>query len=378
MEVSLYTYGHSDVFFERFGHTAIAIRDTLRKQDVAFNWGIFDFNQPSFLVRFLTGDTKYQMAGYATHQFNDAYRADNRSIRQQVLALTPVERGALAEFLAWNAREEHKYYRYDYYRDNCATRARDALDRVTQGRLHVALDTPGSGRTWRGETARLLGSMIPLYAGIEVALGRRADMPLTLWDEEFLPEHMATHYASLALPDVQGNKMRFVARDTMVFLSTRTPLPMEPPSRVPMATLIGFAVAGLIALLADAKGVAPRIALTAGVVLWYLVGGLLGTALLLAATVTKHVAYMGANTTLLLLQPLLLLAAIVVPIALYTRRSTATSRGIAMVCAALSVIAVIAQLVPSLQQSSGVVLAVVVPIDCAIAVAVLRLSASQS
>jgi hypothetical protein len=38
---------------------------------------------------------------------------------------------------------EHRVYRYDYFRDNCSTRIRDALDRVTGGALRTSsLDDP--------------------------------------------------------------------------------------------------------------------------------------------------------------------------------------------------------------------------------------------
>lgn len=373
LTVSLYTYGPSDVFFERFGHAALAVRDENTGVDVAYNWGIFDFDQPNFLGRFLTGDTKYSMAGYPTELFNESYRAANRSIRRQVLALTPVERAALFEFLQWNSREANKYYRYDYYRENCSTKLRDALDRVMGGRLRPALSVPGSGRTWRGETARLLGSMLPLYAGIEIALGRHADEPLSQWDEEFLPEHMASHFASLVLRDGSGARFRLVERDTVLFTADRVPLPSEPPDRLAMSALLGLTVAGLLALLADARARVARAVLGVAVAFWYLVGGLLGTALLLAGTVTKHVPYMGANTTLLSLQPLLLVAAVIVPLALARGVPSRAALGISAVIALLSLGGVAAQLVPAWTQSSGVVLATVVPVHIAIALAVWRL-----
>ncbi|MEQ1692406.1 MAG: DUF4105 domain-containing protein [Gemmatimonas sp.] len=372
LTVSLYTYGPSDVFFERFGHAALAVRDSLTGEDVAYNWGIFDFEQPNFLGRFLTGDTKYSMAGYPTQLFNDMYRDDNRTIRQQVLNLTPVERAALQEFLQWNSMEANKYYRYDYYRENCATKLRDALDRVLGGRLRPALMRPGTGRTWRGETARLLASMLPLYAGIEVALGRHADEPLSRWDEEFLPEHMATHYAGLALPDAAARRYRFVQRDTVLVTSTRVPLPTEAPERLAMAVLLGLTLAGLLAVLADARARAARVVLSMAVALWYLLGGVLGTALLLAATVTRHAPYMGANTTLLSLQPLLLVAAIVVPLSFVRGVASRSARTVSSLIALLSLCGVLAQLVPAVSQTSGVVLAVVVPVHVAIALALWR------
>jgi hypothetical protein len=120
----LYTYGPGLEVFEKFGHIALAVVDSQTGEDVAFNWGMFDFNQPNFYTRFLTGDTKYWMAGYRTAEFNAMYVAQDRTIRKQRLNLTPAQRGALYEFVAWNAREENRYYRYDYYNDNCSTRVR--------------------------------------------------------------------------------------------------------------------------------------------------------------------------------------------------------------------------------------------------------------
>ena len=378
LTISLYTYGPSDVFFERFGHAAIGIRDSITGQDVAFNWGIFDFNQPNFLGRFLTGDTKYSTAGYPTQLFNNVYQGDNRTIRQQVLALTPTERAALLEYVQWNAQDAHKYYRYDYYNDNCSTRVRDLLDRVLRGRLKQALSAPGSGRTWRGETARILAYNLPLYAGIEVALGRHADEPLSKWAEEFLPEQMAEHYAAVELTSGDGRPYRLVARDTVLFTAARAPLPGEPPSWTAMAVLVGLGLAGLIALLADARPRAARVTLSVFAALWYAIGGLLGTALLLAATVTRHVPYMGANTTLLSLQPLLLLAAVMVPIALWRGAASRAARGVTALIALLSVCGVLTQLVPAWSQSSGVVLAVVVPVHIALSIAMLRLPQSPA
>ncbi len=377
LTVTLITYGPSDVFYERFGHAALAVRDSLTGEDVAYNWGIFDFDQPNFLGRFLTGDTEYSMAGYPTALFNAIYVADNRSVRQQVLALSAVERAALFEYLQWNALEANKYYRYDYYQQNCSTMLRDALDRVLGGRLKPGLDVPGDGRTWRGETARVLASMLPYYAGIQIALGRRADVPLSKWDEEFMPEHMADHFASLVMNDATGRRMRLVRNDTVVFASTRRPLPSEPPSRLAMAALLGLTLAGLMAGLADASATAARAVFSALVAVWYLVGGALGTALLLAATVTKHAPYMGANTTLFALQPLLLLAALVVPFAFLRGVRTRTAAGVSTIIAVLSLCAVVLQLVPSWSQESGVVLAVVVPVHVAISLAVWRLGHTE-
>ena len=373
LTAALLTYGPSDVVFERFGHVALAIRDNATGQEIAYNWGMFDFDQPKFLQRFLTGDTRYWMVGYSADAFNAAYVADNRSIRRQTLALTPVERAALYEYLLWFSRDENKFYRYDYYRDNCSTRVRDALDRVLGGRLRPSLDVPGAGRTWRGETARVTATDIPVYAGIQIALGRNADRPMSKWEEAFLPEHMASAFATLVLPNAAGQRYRLVTNDSMQFVANRVPMPADPPGRTTMAALLGLTLAGLIAVLADLRGRAPRVLLALLVGVWYLVGGVLGTLLLLAGTVTKHAPYMGQNLTLLELNPLLLVAAIAVPVALARHRRSRGAMGVSAVIALMSLIGLVLRAVPSFAQQHGVVLAVIVPVHVALAIAVWRL-----
>ncbi len=373
IDVAVITYGPGNAVFERFGHIALALTDNATGQRIAFNWGMFDFQQPNFLGRFLSGETSYWMEGFDTDAFNAYYRGENRSVRRQQLQLSPTQRAALFEFVAWNAREENRYYRYDYYADNCATRVRDAIDRVLGGVLRASWSGDGPGRTWRGETARITASDLPTYAGIQIALGRNADRTLTKWEEGFLPEYLADHLASFVVEDDDGRRYNLVASDTLLFEPTRVPMPTEPPSRLAMAALLGLSLAGLIAGLADAKQRAARIALSIGVSLWYLLGGVLGTLLLLAGTVTKHAPYMGDNTTVLQLHPLLLLAAWPVARALVRGEHSRTAIGLTTLVALLSICGALLQLVPSLTQSSGVVMAVTVPVHVALALAMWRL-----
>ncbi|HST08247.1 MAG TPA: DUF4105 domain-containing protein, partial [Gemmatimonadaceae bacterium] len=56
LTVYLLTFGWGDVVWERFGHNAIWIKDRARGTDMTYNWGMFDFNQPHFVWRFVTGD----------------------------------------------------------------------------------------------------------------------------------------------------------------------------------------------------------------------------------------------------------------------------------------------------------------------------------
>ena len=105
-----------------------------------------------------------------------AYHELGRTITLQRLDLTPAQAAALRDFVQWNSLDENKYYRYDYFRDNCSTRLRDAIDRVLGGALR-ARDRHRAARRSR-IAARACASRTairPVQLGIDVALGRPAD-----------------------------------------------------------------------------------------------------------------------------------------------------------------------------------------------------------
>ena len=61
LDILLVTFGLGQEVFERFGHNAIWVHDVTNGTDVTYDWGNFSFQQPAFLRRFLTGDTRYWM-----------------------------------------------------------------------------------------------------------------------------------------------------------------------------------------------------------------------------------------------------------------------------------------------------------------------------
>jgi hypothetical protein len=194
LRVYLMTIGPGSAVWQRFGHNAIWIQDTRTGTEVAYNWGMFDFGQPNFLGRFLSGETRYWMEGFDARQLAEHYaRNENRSVWRQELALTPDQRLALLEFITWNAREENKYYRYDYYLDNCSTRVRDALDRVLGGAVRRATGGVLTGTSFRWHTRRLTTGDAATYTGIQLALGRPADRDISEWEEGFLPVRLMEH-----------------------------------------------------------------------------------------------------------------------------------------------------------------------------------------
>lgn len=344
---------------------------------MTYNWGMFDFNQPHFIWRFVTGDTRYWMEAFDLGTMVQAYKQANRSILAQELNLSPAQRVKLLEFLQWNARPENKFYRYDYYRDNCSTRLRDALDHALSGQLQTATVSRKTQGTYRSHTQRLMTGDIPLYTGVTLALGGRADKPLSVWQEMFLPVRMANDLRSVTVADTAGNQVPLVKSEMAIFTAGRSPEPASPPNYLPFFVGLGILYAGILVMLVRSAEHGSRIALfgaTALSMLWSLIAGLAGLALVFAWLFTKH-HFMGRNENLLHFDPLAIGLVVLIPLSIYFLRASNKAVKLAGWIAAISLVGWVAQGIPFFDENNGEIIALALPINLAVWWTVYRLSA---
>ena len=369
MSVYLMTMGPGDAVWEKFGHNAIWIRDTTRGLDVAYNWGLFDFDDVDFIPRFLKGSMRYWMGGYAGMPTVDAYASYNRSVWAQELALTPAQKLELLDFVRWNSLPENRYYHYDYFRDNCSTRVRDAIDRVLGGQLRAALDTTATGTTYRWHTRRLTQGSLPVYTGMDIVLGPRGDHPLSAWEEAFLPMSLRDHIRAIRVSGPAGPAMPLVRAESELFAATRLPEPDRPANLLAGFLAVGVFVAGLFVYCArlTAQGRrAGRIGVAALGTTWSLLAALIGTVMVLSWTSTDHV-FMYRNENLFQLSPLsFLLVPLLITVGLSGRRMDLAAR-VAGAVAGISVLGLLLQALPALDQVNGEVIALALPIHLGIA-----------
>ncbi len=203
-EVWLVTYGPGEVYWQRFGHNAIWIRDPGLGLDHVFNFGFFNFDQQDFFLRFLQGRMLYFAAARpAREEFAD-YINEDRSIRAQRLDLSPQQKFRLIDHLLEEIKLENRDYLYDYYANNCSTRVRDAIDLALDGLLEAEFRPASAPQNWRDHTRRMTSGDFWLYLGLEVGLGAPVDRPVSRWDEMFIPAVLA---AALESVEYTGNGM---------------------------------------------------------------------------------------------------------------------------------------------------------------------------
>jgi hypothetical protein len=309
LQVFLLTMGAGADIYERFGHNAIWVRDTVAHTDRIYNYGMFEFprafaDKLKFFGRFAMGRPRYWLGVDSSLQHTvDEYRYFNRDLSAQELNLTSQQRADLAARLARNALPENKVYTYDYFRDNCSTRVRDMLDAVLGGALRRATrDRPGSG-SLRFHTLRSITNDKLLFVGIDASFGPRVDRRIDQWEEMFLPEKVAQRVRELHVRTADGQDVPLVKGEFPVLTIGRYRVETAPPHWLAGFALVGAATGALL-LLATMNGAAGTVGRVLATV-WLLLTGLGGLLLLFFWLFTDQVATY-ANHNLLFLSPLAL------------------------------------------------------------------------
>lgn len=376
--VSVLTFGQGDQVWERFGHNALRLRDTVRGIDIAYNWGTFSFDQPRFLQRFLTGNTLYWLDTVPGELMIAFYARElNRTVIEQRLALTPSQREKMRAFLAWNIREENRHYRYDYFIDNCSTRLRDALDATLDGGLRRYWTRVPSTYTYRSESLRLTAGLHLTQAGMHVALGAPADRPMTAWDEAFVPMRLRDRLRTVNVAGPDGPQP-LVAEERLLYQATRSAETVTSPSLVGRFSVVGVSFAALLFWLGSLtrRGVrGGRVGFAIVGALWGLVVGVLGVVLALAWGITRHL-FWYENANLLPLAPVALAFVALLPLASRPRLRRA-AMWVAAVLATATVVALLAQAVGLLTQRNLAVLLFALPVHAVLAWTLWRWAASD-
>jgi hypothetical protein len=361
LKVALVTFGPGPLYWERFGHNAIIIHDPAAGTRMAYNYGVFDFQEERFLLNFALGHMHYSLGAEPLDVDLAKYVTEGRSVTVQMLNLTPAQARQLAAFLAWNAQPQNAVYRYDYLVNNCSTKVRDALNRALGGALERQLARRSAPHTYRFDAVRLISPDFWFALGMDMGFGLKGDIPLSLWQESFVPMVLSRALDAVAVRDANGQILSLVSDEQVVEPGRLPPAPAAPRDlRLPFLAL-GIGLAALLLWLAHGKSHLYRASFALLAVAWWLICGLTGLVLAGLWGLTDHWAIWD-NENLLLLNP----ACLVLPAVWW--RAPRIARCLVTLIAAAALISLIVRMLPGLYQGNLAFIALTVPVHLVLAV----------
>ena len=298
LEVSLLTCSPGDELYSAFGHTAI------RVNDMVFNYGMFNFNTEGFYIKFVSGETDYELGVEIMQGFERQYERRNRSVIEQKLNLTNEEKAALFNALIENTRPENKTYRYNFVFDNCATRPRVKIEECLKGAIKY--DVKEENESYRKLIEKYVGEDSWIKFGIDILIGAEADKTASFFDRLFLPDELMNAFATAR----RDNGERLVTETKEIVSQDKDEDDDEDNGVTPLAVaVIAMSIISIASLLFPRKLKALDFVL-------FLATGLLGVVITYLCFFSLH-PLVGENHNLLWLNPIHL----IIPLTIFIKKA---------------------------------------------------------
>ena len=241
IQISLLTCSPGKEVWAQYGHTAIRYYDKESGEDLAINYGIFSLDQTYFIPRFVLGMTDYRMGVQPMYMFLAQYSYEGRGVVEQVLNLSAEDKEVIYKALQENMKPENVVYRYNYFFDNCTTRARDMLVNHLHGK--VVYPPAEEDATFRSMIHKWNNKYEWSQFGEDLLLGVNADRKTTKSEQQFLPENLRSDF------DKARYNGKPLVKVTNVLLDAETEVaePVFPLS--PLSIALIFAVISLVIML---------------------------------------------------------------------------------------------------------------------------------
>lgn len=279
-QISLMTVVPGEFVYSTFGHSAIRVKDPVTRFDRCYNYGTFEFEQPNFLLKFCRGKLLYNLDVESYRSFEYGNLQDRRPMQEQVFAMNQAQKQRLFDLLQENHKEENRYYKYDFFYDNCATRIRDIVQETYFHQLQFDTSDLKQGTTMRQLLQPYLNDKPWLDYGIDLVLGLPADKRATTADFMFLPDYVHHLFAKAKT----GDGLALVKSERNI---PEVPMKKEPFKPSPLdRPLWVMSFVALIGLLSMAN---PRTEHVFDTIFWFVLG-LAGLIIALLWFATDHSA----------------------------------------------------------------------------------------
>lgn len=213
----LFTCEPGDELYAGFGHSALWISDLSTGVDRLYSYGTFDFNTPNFYVKFIRGKLKYMVTVTTVSRFINEYNYRKIGVKGQQLNLKLAERQRLFDLLEENLLPENRFYMYDFFYDNCATRIRDIVEEAVEGEINF--NTEDQNITLREMLLPFLEHTPWTKFGINLILGLSSDKIATPYEYMYLPDYMEIAFGNAIIDS--GSSSRKLVKSENKYLNSK-------------------------------------------------------------------------------------------------------------------------------------------------------------
>ncbi len=248
IRISLLTCSAGQEIYSLFGHTAIRYENYTKGIDNVFNYGMFNFNAPNFVLRFALGKTDYELGVSTYKHFATEYTYLGREVWQQTLNLRQDEKEKLITLLEENYKPENRIYRYNFFYDNCATRPRDLIEKAIDGKIQYAddMDDTNTGTSFRDILHTYSKGHPWARFGMDLCMGTKADLPISRRTMMFVPFYMQRDFNRAGITDRRGNTRPLVLEEIKIIQTSHNennkPTKVIPPQAVAWSLFITIAI----------------------------------------------------------------------------------------------------------------------------------------
>ena len=285
-----------------WGHSEIRVQQG--PVDLYFNYGVFDFQAPAFMWRFMQGETDYICQ--PVPRFYATMGMEERRMVEQELNLPQDRAIAVRDFLWNNAQPENRTYRYKFLSDNCSTRPRDIIEMAAGEGLQYPAMTD-TAVTYRDILAHYCRNYAWERFGIDLVLG---------WNIDTILDQRATMFIPMLLMDAVAEATITTDSVTMPLVKATT-VPIDkstegnvrPPTPWYMSPMTVALLVLALTLLVTGRDMKRRDVSKWFDTLLFTTGGLAGCILFFLIFFSTHEAT-SPNINIAWLNPLLLLLAV--------------------------------------------------------------------
>ena len=190
-KMSILSIGEGPSLVDAFGHTAIRVKDEELKNDVVFNFGVYDFNSPNFYSNFVKGRPEYKLGVQNYYNLTQNYVRQKRYIVEHQLNLDQNSIKIIIDLLVEKLNDP--YYIYDYFRDNCTTRAADIVIDKTNNKFKDEKLESEDIVSYRELIHGKINENSWAALGIDLCLGAIIDKKIKTRETFFLPENLMNY-----------------------------------------------------------------------------------------------------------------------------------------------------------------------------------------